>query len=38
MGWCLQGGFDDDPTSHAVADQHGGRQGKRLDDLPNISA
>jgi hypothetical protein len=29
MGWSLQGGLDDDPTSHAVADQHGGRQGKR---------
>jgi pimeloyl-ACP methyl ester carboxylesterase len=37
MGWCLQGGFDNDPTSHAVPDQHGGRQGERLHDFRNVS-
>ena len=37
LGWCLQGGFDDDSTSHAVADQHGGRQGECLHDFGDIS-
>ncbi len=37
MGWSLQGGFDNDTTSHAVADQHGGRQGKCLHDFRNVS-
>jgi hypothetical protein len=34
---CLQGGLQDDSTSHAVADQHGGRQGECLHDFGDIS-
>ena len=36
MGWCLQGGLDDNPASHAVADQHGRRQRKGLHDFRDI--
>ena len=34
---CLQGGLQDDSTSHAVADQHGGRQGECPHEFRDIS-
>ena len=37
MARCLQGGLEDDPTSHAVADQHGGRQGECPHEFRDIS-
>ena len=37
MGWCLEGGIDDDAATHAVFDHHCGRQGECLHDFRDVS-